>query len=196
VITAACTVTATFSTSPVTSFTGPTATGTGNATASFTGGGPACTFTLAQFIPLTGHANSPPAGTAPAVGFPHGLFNFTTSFCTLAGPIVMTIVYPSALPAGTQYWKYGPEPANATPHWYVMPATITGNTVVFTIVDGGQGDDDLQGNGTIVDQGGPGVPPVFAQNVTTPTMSEWMMALMALLMVLGAARPRRPHRSR
>ena len=188
IITAACTVTAAFSATAVTSFTGPTATGTGNATASFTGGGPACTYAVAQFIPVSGHAASPPAGSAPAaVFFPHGLFDFRLTGCTPGSTIAMTITYPQALAAGTQYWKYGPEPGNATPHWYVMPSTVGANTVAFSITDGLQGDDDLAANGTIVDQGGPGVPlgPGAQQ---TPTMSEWMMLLMALLMMAGGWR--------
>jgi hypothetical protein len=98
----------------------------------------------------------------------------------------MTITYPSALPIGAQYWKYGPEPGNATPHWYVLPATIGATTVVFSITDGSRGDDDLTINGIFVDQGGPGAPPVGTGAIQTPTMSEWMMMVMALLMLLGA----------
>jgi hypothetical protein len=193
-ITANCTVAATFAASAVTTFTGPTATGTGNATASFTGGGPTCTYAAAQFIPVTGHAASPPAGTAPAnVAFPHGLFDFRLTGCTPGAAITMTITYPGAPPiAAGQYWKYGPEPGNTAPHWYVMPSTIGANTVVFTITDGQQGDDDLAANGTIVDQGGPGVPVGGGGPAQTPTMSEWMMMLMAALMLFVAwRRPRR-----
>jgi hypothetical protein len=40
--------------------------------------------------------------------------------------------------------------------YYVLPATIT---------DGGLGDDDLAANGTIVDQGGPGVPLGGGENI-------------------------------
>jgi hypothetical protein len=43
------------------------------------------------------------------------------------------------------------------PHWYTIPAIVNGNTISFTILDGGVGDDDLTVNGTIVDQGGPGM---------------------------------------
>ncbi len=81
----------------------------------------------------------------------------------------LTITYPTALPAGTVYWKYGPTPGNASPTWYKMPATLAGNTATFTITDGGLGDDDLTANGSIVDQGGPGVPGA----VDIPTLSEW-----------------------
>jgi hypothetical protein len=61
--------------------------------------------------------------------------------------------------------------------------------VVFTITDGGQGDDDLAANGTIVDQGGPGAPAAGAGPIQTPTLSQWaLMLLAALLAMIGAAR--------
>lgn len=73
--------------------------------------------------------------------------------------------------------KYGPTAGNPTPHWYQLPATIAGDTVTFSITDGGLGDDDLTANGTIVDQGGPGVPPPAVP------ISDWAMILLTLLMM-------------
>jgi trimeric autotransporter adhesin len=93
----------------------------------------------------------------------------------------MTIAYPGSLPANTQYWKYGPRPGNPTPSWYVLPATFNGNSVTFTITDGQLGDDDLIANGTIVDQGGPGVPPP----PTVPINARWLLALGLLITFLG-----------
>ena len=189
-IAADCTVSASFTAAAVTTFSGPSATGSGMITASFTGGGLTCTYTVSQFIPLTGHAASPPAGTAPAgVTFPHGLFDFTTSGCTPGSTITMTITYPAALAPGTQYWKYGPTPGNAVPHWYVLPAAIVGATATFSITDGGTGDDDLAANGTIVDQGGPGGGGGGGSVTGIPTLSEWMLLLLALLVLtLGTRR--------
>jgi hypothetical protein len=95
------------------------------------------------------------------------------------------------LPSGTEYWKYGPRPGVPAPQWYVLPASVTGNTVTYTITDGGLGDDDLAANGTIVDQGGPGVPgPTEPRQV--PTLSEWMQFLLAgFILALGLASLRR-----
>jgi len=172
----------------VVSYTAPSATGSGSITASFTGGGAGCTYTTARYIPLTGHPASPPSGTAPAgVQFPHGLFDFVLSGCTPGSTVNFTVAYPQALPAGTQYWKYGPTAANTIPHWYVLPASISGNQASFSITDGGLGDDDLAANGSIVDQGGPG-----NQNLTTvPTLSTWALGLLALLLgMMGALRRR------
>jgi hypothetical protein len=165
----------------------------GTAQACVAGGGPSCTFTpgSAQFIPVTGHPASPPAGTAPSgILFPHGLFAFSLQGCTPGSSVTLTVTYPAAIAAGAQYWKYGPTPSVPAPGWYIMPATIAGNTAVFTIVDGGLGDDDLAANGTIVDQGGPGVPSGAGGPEQTPTLSEWAMILLALLM-LAIAGPRR-----
>jgi hypothetical protein len=184
-VTASCTVVASFSLTPIISYTAPAATGTGNITASFTGGGAGCGYSVNQYIPLSGHAASPPAGTSPTgVTFPHGLFDFITSGCTAGSTISMTITYPTALPAGTVYWKYGPTPTDASYHWYQLPSTISGNTAAFSITDGGLGDDDLVANGTIVDQGGPGVPPPAGGAAAIPTLSEWGMILLAGLMGL------------
>jgi hypothetical protein len=109
----------------------------------------------------------------------------------------MTITYPQALAAGTQYWKYGPTAANPAGGWYVMPATIVGSVVTFTITDGGLGDDDLAANGTIVDQGGPGNPGPPGSANAIPTLGEWMLMLLAMLLFAsGLAAVRRRERSR
>jgi hypothetical protein len=89
------------------------------------------------------------------------------------------MTYPQALQAGTAYWKYGPTAANTSPHWYILPATIVGNTATFTIVDGGLGDDDLAANGVIVDQGGPG----FSNSI--PTL-DWRGLLLLTLLIAAA----------
>jgi VCBS repeat protein/Big-like domain-containing protein/exosortase sorting signal-containing protein len=188
-----------------TSFTAATATGTGNATIGFTGGGPTCSFApqgngaleSAFFIPVAGHAKSPPAAGRPNMSFPHGLVDFVLLDCTPGASMAFTVTYPSALPAGTVYWKYGPTASNTSPHWYTLPAAISGNTVTFTITDGGLGDDDRAANGTLVDQGGPGVPGEPDMHAV-PTLSEWALMLLALLTAaIGArrvdrSRPRRP----
>jgi DNA-binding beta-propeller fold protein YncE len=182
-----------------TTFTGPTATGSGIATASFTGGGAGCTFAPSGtgptqssfFIPVSGHPKSPPP-LGSSITFPHGLLDFVLAGCTPGSSVAFTVTYPAPLPAGTQYWKYGPTPGNTAPHWYVLSATIAGNVATFTIADGGLGDDDLVANGTIVDQGGPGVGPTGGGPVQTPTLSEWATILLALMLFcFGSRRLRR-----
>ncbi len=172
---------------PVTTFTGPSPTGTGNITAEILNGsgGPTCSFGTRQFVPVS-------LVPVPApVQFPHGLFDFTTINCMAGDAVTIRVTYPQTLPAGTQYWKFGPTPANPmTSHWYILPATIAGNTATFTITDGGLGDDDLMANGTIVDQGGPGL------TLPVPTLSEWMLMLLGLLVVGSGALYMRRHGQR
>jgi len=119
------------------------------------------------------------------------VFGFT-AVCPSGGTVTLTLTYPNPLPGGTQYWKYGPTSGNPTAHWYVLPATITGNTAVFTITDGGLGDDDLDpNNGVIVDQGGPGVPGAGNGAAAIPTLSEWALILFSVLLGSLVWRPRR-----
>jgi hypothetical protein len=167
------------------SYTAATATGTGNETASFTGGGAGCAFGSAQFQAAPA---APPAG----VTMPHGVFNFTTTNCGAGATLNFTITYPQPLPAGTQYYKYGPEfGGSAVPHWYVLPgAVVSGNQITFSITDNGLGDSNPAA-GFITDPGGPGVPDAPAggpgvpggSGVTSvPTLSEWGVILLSLLM--------------
>jgi trimeric autotransporter adhesin len=117
------------------------------------------------------------------VTFPHGLVDFTTTGCTPASAVTITVTYPAPLAAGTVYWKYGPRPGPLAAGWYILPATVGGHTVTFSITDGQLGDDDLLANGTIVDQGGPGTsPPVPA---LSPAAT---LALALLLVTLGIRR--------
>jgi hypothetical protein len=63
--------------------------------------------------------------------------------------------------------------------------------LTFSITDGALGDDDLAANGVIVDQGGPGAAVIGAAAV--PTLSQWMLVLLALLMAgmaVGTGRAR------
>ncbi len=167
------------------SYTGPSPAGGGSITASFTGGGAACVFSSAQFIPVTGNPASPPAGTAPqGVQFPHGLFDFSTTGCTPGSTLQFTVTYPGALPGGTQYWKYGPTAGNVTPHWYTVGSIVAGAAISFSITDGGLGDDDLVADGAVVDAGGAGFGP--GGGVIGVPVGDGLPLLLTLAM-LGAA---------
>lgn len=183
---------------------GQTATNSGGAATQVVSGG-SWAFTAsgtgpletAGFISTTGHVKSPP--TLPSgYTFPHGLFDFVLDGGTPGTAATVAITYPTAIPSGAVYWKYGPSPAGyncsgaacATPHWYQMPsaqAVFAGNTVTLTITDGGVGDDDLAANGVIIDQGGPGVPivtPPSGGTVGVPTLSDWGMIILGCLIAL------------
>ncbi len=171
---------------PQTSYSAASATASGTITVAMSGGGASCGFGTRQFIPVAGNAASPPVAPPAGTAFPHGLFDFTLNGCTPGSAVTLTVTYPAPLAAGTQYYKYGPTPSNAAATWYILPSTVSGNTVTFTITDGALGDDDLTANGTIVDQGGPAVPPVViaATTVSVPTLHPAMIALLALLLAL------------
>jgi serine protease len=158
--------------------------GGGAITASFTGGGAGCGFASSSFVAAT-----PPAG----VSLPHGVFNFTTTDCGAGATLNFTITYPQALPAGTKYYKFGPEfGGSAVPHWYVLPgAVVSGNQITFSITDNAQGDSN-PAVGFITDPGGPGAPGAAGGGVSSvPTLSEWGMLLLSLLLVGGAVHGRR-----
>jgi hypothetical protein len=186
----------TLASGPLTTFTGPSPTGTGSITVTLAGGGAGCTFAaVPRFIAVTGDPRSPPAGTAPpGVIFPHGLLDFSTSGCIAGSAITLTVTYPAAFPIGIQYWKYGPRPGPLAAAWYLLPSTIGPNTATFTITDGQAGDDDLLANGAVVDQGGPGVPPGGAASNAVPAISDAGLAALATLLaiagMLGARRSR------
>lgn len=150
--------------------------GGGLVTAAITGG------TCAGFALGSTSFTTAPTPLPPGITFPYGMFGFT-AVCPSGGTVTLTLTYPNLLPAGTQYWKYGPTSGNPAAHWYVLPATITGNTAVFTITDGGLGDDDLDpNNGVIVDQGGPGVPGAGNGTAAIPTLGEWALLILSTLL--------------
>lgn len=170
---------------PVTTISGPTATGTGAAQAVLSGGGPFCGLDPAQsrFIALTGDPLSPTSRPPEWLGFPHGMFAFrTTPYCTPGGTITLQLTFPS-LPPSAGFWKFGPT-AGMPAHWYLFPSIMAGNTVTLTITDGQAGDDDLLPNGQIIDAAGPTInlPPM-----PVPALDAWMLALLAALLAFGAS---------
>lgn len=173
------------------SYTAPTPSGSstsGNVTTALAGGGAGCALGSVGYQSANSVGAAPPAG----VSFPAGVVNFTTTGCTAGGTVTITLTYPSALPAGAQFYKYGPATAGAAPTWYVHPATIAGNTITYTVTDGGVGDSHPAA-GVITDPGGPGVPGGGGAGVTgVPTLSQWAMLLLAgLIAWLGLGRVRK-----
>jgi len=172
---------------PVTQFSGTTATGSGQATLSVAGGGPTCGIVRGQYVPTSGEATSPP----PGLIFPHGLVAFVVGGCSPGSTVSFTLLLPDAAPANLTYWKFGPTPSDNNPHWYSIPITVNGNAVMFSIIDGGIGDDDLTANGTLIDAGGPAV--LLAGSVAAiPALSRKVLAVAVVsLMLLGGVALRR-----
>ncbi len=154
------------------------------------GGGSTCGFTAAGYQSAASVGGTLPAGYA----FPHGVLAFTTSAsCTPGGMVTLTLTYPSALPTGTKFFKYGPATVGASPTWYEHPATIGVNTITYSVTDNGQGDNDNT-PGLITDPAGAAVPLVLGA-AAIPTMTQWALMLLTGL-VLGLGLLYRPVRHR
>ena len=99
--------------------------------------------------------SAPPAGAPSGVDFPIGMVGFKLLGVTTT---TVEIIPASAVVFGT-YYKFGPEPGDATDHWYEFPfdgttgAEILADRVVLHFVDGLRGDHDLTVNGEILDPG-------------------------------------------
>jgi len=133
--------------------------------------------TMACYEPMSDAAavGKPSAAGSPSgVKFPYGFFEFTINIFSPGDTTRMTLYLPVDAKPNT-YYKYGPTPDDHTYHWYefmyddqtLTGAELSGNVVTLHFVDGQRGDDDLTANGTIVDQGGPGI----TSTSTTPTSS-------------------------
>jgi hypothetical protein len=107
--------------------------------------------------------------------------------------VTLTLTYPSALPTGTKFFKYGPATVGASPTWYEHPATIGVNTITYSVTDNGQGDNDNT-PGLITDPAGAAVPLVLGA-AAIPTMTQWALMLLTGL-VLGLGLLYRPVRHR
>jgi len=105
--------------------------------------------------------DNPDCGETPAgVEFPYGFFTFVINNVDSGGPSALTLYLPEdALP--DTYYRYGPTPDNELAHWYEFlydgqtGAEIDENLIILHFIDGKRGDDDLDKNGIVVDQGGP-----------------------------------------
>jgi hypothetical protein len=112
-----------------------------------------------------------PADQPPGAAFPFGFLAFTVSGFPAGGAATVELTLPPGAAQPTTFYKYGPTPANRTPHWYqflyrhptdgdaasTTGAEIQGNHIILHFADGQRGDDDLAANGLIVDPGGPAV---------------------------------------
>ena len=91
---------------------------------------------------------------------PYGFFRFTLMGINAGQPSDVNL-YLHGGPTIETYYKYGATPDSTIDHWYqfnYLPPTgavMHGDTVTLHLWDGLRGDDDLSGNGIIVEPGGP-----------------------------------------
>ena len=142
-------------------------------------------------------ANEAGAGVPPLTDyrFPYGLTGFVLENVGQGGSVTLRIQYPSPVPAGAEYWKYGRTAPAGAPHWHRIPmVSVSADTIEITLTDGGTGDTDAQADGTITDPGGLRVraaPQPGASAVAIPVLSPFALALLAAgLGLLGWRRSR------
>lgn len=155
----------------------------GQATVGGTVSGGGCTSTAAQLV-TPASVNADTRQLPPGATLPYGMLKLDIAGCNHSGLATVTLSFPS-LPAGAQYWKWGPTPDNHAPHWYQVPTRINGNTVAFALRDGGLGDSDLAADQAIAD---PGAVVMFGASgvASVPTLGEWALAVLSLLLGLAA----------
>jgi len=158
-------------------FTSALPTGVGTMSATVSGGGSTCVFNPSATQMIA--PSSVPAGQP--FQFPYGLFTFELTGCTPGSTVTVTTIWPN-LSGVTGYMKYGPTPTSGGQSVWYAPANlqIAGNTITYTVQDGGLGDNDLSANGVIRDPGGPTIPLSSGNSVNVPTLSEWALAALAL----------------
>ena len=168
-------------TTPILTFTGFTATGTGTATATIdSGGGANCGFDPAGTGFVATNTISPVAPTSNQ--FLHSLFRFRLTQCNPGSTVAVTLTLPgAAFPIGTEFWKFGPATAGAMNSWFQPVANIdtASKTITFSVVNNGVGDSDPDVN-VIVDP--VGVAFIPAPNRPIPTLSEWAMIILSLML--------------
>ncbi|MDD2923633.1 IPTL-CTERM sorting domain-containing protein [Rhodoferax sp.] len=172
-VTATKSVTASFTLNTNYSATAP---GSGSTVSASLTGAATCGFSNVGYQTAASAGGVLPAGYT----FTHGVLAFATN-ANCASGISITLTYPHALPPGSKFFKFGPATAGAAPTWYEHPATISGNTITYSVADNGQGDNN-PAVGAINDPAGAGVP-LLAGVSSVPTLSEWALLLLSLLLV-------------
>ena len=159
----------------------PSATGGGYITVAITG--------CVQIEQVQAHTYESVSTSDPGYSYPFGLVGFEIP-CFSA--TVRIYYHGAGSLEGFTYRKYGPTPADwGTSLWYTMPGVTLGTEVIggatvpyaeFDLIESELGD-DTNGDSTIFDQGGP------AQQVgptSIPTLNEWGMIILSLLMAVSA----------
>jgi hypothetical protein len=107
-------------------------------------------------------ANPAPGSAPPDVHFAHGFFSFTVDGIGVGGSTTVVLHLPAGSLVDT-YWKHGPTPGNAAPHWYEFlfdgqtGAAISGHVITLHFRDGERGDNVVALDGMIIEPGGPGL---------------------------------------
>ena len=148
------------------------ATGIGNITANLTVTGCASLSSVS--------AVQAPAGMQ--VTFPYGLVRFVASGCTSGGAAQIQIQYTGT---GVNLGGARTYQCDANTCAEYAGATINGNTITYTVTDGGYGDQDNAQNSSITDPVGPGIP-VSPTTMAVPVLPRGGELLLAVIVGLSA----------
>lgn len=158
---------------------------TGTAKATLSGGGSSCT--LAPSSGFASLSHPAPAGKT----MPYGEFAYQATGCSTS--VTMTLEYPQPLPAGIQFWKYGPATVGAAASTWFQLSGVTlsadRRSVTYTIMDNGAGDSD-PAVGSIVDPIALMLGPVDPAGI--PVDNPWALAALSAALAAFGLRRHRP----
>jgi uncharacterized repeat protein (TIGR02543 family) len=96
-----------------------------------------------EWIDLTGFVSKPPSD----LEFPTGMITYKLETAKVGDTVKVKLYYSGIIPANVLLYKY-----DQIKGWYQYThAVISGNTILLTLTDGGQGDADGVANGVIID---------------------------------------------
>ena len=152
-------------------------------------------------------SSGPTYSAAPVNGLPagytalgYGQIGFTATNCTPGGTVTVTWTLSSAPPANARLFKWNGS------SWETWAFNLNGSALTYSVTDSGAAGGTFNGDsdptpGDITDPAMLMVPlAAAAGTVAIPTLSQWALALMALLLGslaawrLGGQRPRRRQR--
>jgi hypothetical protein len=141
----------------------PSATGAGSVEFSTDNGG------IESLVAIS-EDDLPVLGKPLGMTFDYGLFSYDVSGIIPGSTAVITITYPSAIPANSQYWKiFGDNWVNAMS---LVGSNDGDNIITLTITDGGFGDEDGVADGQILDPSGVALLSVIVANDQTIEVPE------------------------
>lgn len=100
-----------------------------------------------------------PTANTPGVSFPYGLVGFDLTVTTPGEHVKVALTFPGPVNPMSSYDHFGGTITNPNGHWvsYTVGSNDGDATIILNLTDGGEGDDDLAGDGKIHDPGGPSV---------------------------------------
>ena len=147
----------------------------------------ACEFDAAATGPFT-----PTAVYEGGSSFAQGGFKFRVQNCQLGEAVQVAVTFPDL--TGMTARKFGPTPNSPSQSVWYLPdgLVVTGNTLTYTVTDGGLGDDNFVADGAINDPIIPVPAATTPPEVTTPTpvpsLSQWSAALLSVILLVMAGR--------